>query len=96
MTAPPPETIEREKDKVPTWVDMPRLCHETCLSDVTVTAWVKQGILPPPKKRGHKLMWKWKEVDGWLTDGPPDAVASQSGDLAAIRERSRHADAPTN
>ena len=56
---------------VPAWVDMPTLCREICVSDTTVDNWVGQGILPPPRKRGGKLMWKWQEVDEWLTNGRP-------------------------
>jgi len=45
---------------------------------VSVDNWVSQGILPPPRKRGGKLMWKWEEVDAWLANGgsgSPDAEA---------------------
>ena len=63
-------------ESVPAYVDMARLCHELCISDRTADAWVQKGILPPPRKRGHKLMWKWAEVEKYMdgddTDRPDD------------------------
>jgi predicted DNA-binding transcriptional regulator AlpA len=70
---------------VPAWVDMPRLCEEICACPNTVDAWVVKGILPPPRKRGGKQMWKWAEVDEWLTNGPP------GGSHTALAERIRDA-----
>jgi hypothetical protein len=50
---------------------------------------VAQGVLPPPVKRGGKLMWKWDQVDQWLTNGQvgksPDAEAER------IRDATRRA-----
>lgn len=90
MTAPSSATIEREK--VPEWVDMARLCFETCLSDTTVDAWVKLRRLPAPKKRGGKLMWRWREVDDWLENGSPDAQPTQDNDrIVAMEEAMRRA-----
>lgn len=97
MTAPAPETIEREKDKLlsrlpypPPWQDMATLCaHISVASERTVDAWVTQGILPPPRKRGGKLMWKWSEVDELLSNGQ----AGRSPDTKAdeIRNATRRA-----
>ena len=53
----------------PPWVDTATLAELICCSAGTVDNWVAQGILPPPVKRGGKNMWKWKEVDEWLTNG---------------------------
>jgi len=53
----------------PPWLDKAMLCRSICASDTTVDNWVAQGILPPPRKRGGKLMWKWSEVDERLTLG---------------------------
>ncbi len=50
-------------------MDMATLCAHTCLSPNTVDAWVAKGVLPAPRKRGGKLMWKWAEVDEKLTLG---------------------------
>ncbi len=65
---------------VPPWQDMVTLCRNICVSPATVDNWVRDGILPPPRKRGRKLMWKWAEVDQYLTDGSggsPDAEAER-------------------
>jgi hypothetical protein len=65
----------------PPWQDAPTLCAHISCSPNTLDSWVAQGILPPPVKRGGKLMWKWEKVDAWLTNGPdagsPDAEAER-------------------
>lgn len=64
----------------PPWMDMATLVEHICVSPSTVDNWVAQGILPPPRKRGGKLMWKWQEVDERLTlgrDGQPDDLAER-------------------
>src|ERR1700682_5526562 len=53
------ESWSPSSDWVPPWQDKPTLCMCLCLSENTVDAWVRQGLLPPPRKRGGKLMWKW-------------------------------------
>ena len=81
----------------PPWMDMPTLCQHTCLTPNTVEAWVAQGILPAPRKRGGKLMWKWSEVDEKLTvgevGGSPDDQAEKirnGARRAAAEARPRH------
>lgn len=54
---------------IPPWQDMATLCRHICVSPSTVDKWVLDGILPAPRKRGGKLMWKWCEVDEMLTRG---------------------------
>lgn len=69
---------------IPPWQDMSTLCAHICVAPNTVDKWVVEGILPPARKRGGKLMWKWTEVDAYLSNGggrSPDAEA----------ERIRHA-----
>jgi predicted site-specific integrase-resolvase len=64
-------------------MDMGTLCEHICCSPNTVDTWVVKGILPPPRKRGGKLMWKWAEVDEMLTTGTnlsPDAEAERIRD----------------
>jgi hypothetical protein len=73
----------------PPWQDTVTLAKHLSISPQTVVNWSAQGILPPPRRRGAKLMWKWSEVDAWLTEGPS---ASGVGDLVErIREGSRRA-----
>jgi predicted DNA-binding transcriptional regulator AlpA len=73
----------------PPWQDMAALCQHICVSTTTVDNWVAQGILPPPRKRGGKLMWKWSEVDEYLTNGRPGA--SPNSDAERIRDATRRA-----
>jgi predicted site-specific integrase-resolvase len=66
----------------PPWQDSGTLAAHISISVSTIEAWVAQGILPPARKRGGKLMWKWSEVDERLTNGEssPDAEASRIRD----------------
>src|SRR5262245_24334602 len=57
----------------PPWMDTATLCAHICAAPNTVDNWVASGILPPPRKRGGKLMWKWAEVDQYLTNGADGA-----------------------
>ncbi len=63
---------------IPPWQDKATLAKHICASDVTIDTWVAKGILPPPRKRGGKMMWKWSEVDERLTiGGTPDDLAKR-------------------
>jgi predicted site-specific integrase-resolvase len=62
---------------IPAWLDEAELCRQVCISAGTVDNWVAAGILPPPRKRGGKNMWKWAEVDELLPNGKPDTEAEQ-------------------
>ena len=73
----------------PPWQDLATLCANICVSERTVDAWVADGILPPPRKRGGKLMWKWSEVDDRLTNGKPGA--SPDAKAEEIRNGTRRA-----
>lgn len=68
----------------PPWQDIATLCRHICVCQNTVDKWVADGTLPPPRKRGGKLMWKWEEVDEYLTNGgigkSPDAQADRIRD----------------
>ena len=73
---------------VPPWQDKATLCMFLCLSENTVDTWVRQGMLPPPRKRGGKLMWKWSEVEKYLEGNDPQSPE----DLAeGIRNATRRA-----
>ena len=69
---------------IPPWQDMRTLCRHISCSPDTVNNWVAQGILPQPRKRGGELMWKWSEVDDYLTHGGP-----QAADIDRIRQATR-------
>ena len=87
---------DRPLNYPPPWQDMVTLCKHTCLSETTVENWVSQGILPPPRKHGGKLMWKWAEVDEKLTNTPagssPDALAERirNGTKRQVENRFGH------
>lgn len=69
-------TVRTYKDFIPPWQDMATLCAHICATPNTVNSWVEQKILPPPRKHGGKLMWKWSEVDARLTVGAPQGNPS--------------------
>jgi predicted site-specific integrase-resolvase len=46
----------------PPWQDSVTLAAHISVSVSTLENWVAAGIIPPPRKRGGKLMWKWSEV----------------------------------
>ena len=74
-------------EKMPPWVDMDPLCWAICASPNSVENYVAQGKLPPPRKLGAKRMWRWKEVDEWMTNGPPnDRIESISDAVRRERE----------
>jgi hypothetical protein len=82
VTQPSPATIEREK---PTWVDKARLCFEISQSDRGVDLWVQQGIIPPGRMRGGKLIWRLSEVNACLDRGTPEGQSVED----QVRQRAR-------
>ena len=71
----------------PPWQDIATLCAHICISQTTVDTWVAQGILPPPRKRGGKLMWKWDEVDEYLTNGKPGGPDAKADEIKNATRR---------
>jgi len=71
------------------WHDMASLCAHICCSPNTIETWVTKGILPPPRKRGGKLMWRWSEVDALLANGA--AGGSPDAEADRIRDATRQA-----
>jgi hypothetical protein len=67
---------------IPPYQDSATLCAHLCISDGTLDAWVRQGLLPPPRRIGGKRLWKWSEVvrqldgDGTGTESP-QAMSAQ-------------------
>jgi excisionase family DNA binding protein len=80
----------------PPWQDISTLCEHLCISVTTVEVWTKQGILPPPRMRGGKRMWRWAEVDRWLESGGPDMPQSAPSQEEGIRNATRAATRATN
>lgn len=79
---------------MPPWVDKAKLAWAICVADSTIDAWVGDGTLPPPRKRGGKLLWKWSEVDERLTVGK-EAGAAPVSKAEEIRNGTRAAAAAT-
>jgi predicted DNA-binding transcriptional regulator AlpA len=76
----------------PPWQDTVTLAQHISVSAATVENWVSAGILPPPRRRGGKLMWKWSEVDAWLSGGKDaDRPGSVTDAVKREREADRHA-----
>jgi predicted DNA-binding transcriptional regulator AlpA len=77
---------------IPPWQDKEVLAICTSNSPDTIDNWQAQGILPPPRKRGGKLMWKWAEVDAWLTGGRPISETDLATKIAEGVRRERAKD----
>jgi DNA-binding transcriptional MerR regulator len=71
---------------IPPYQDIARLSTNLCLSERTVENWVKQGLLPPPKNKGGKRLWKWTEVERYL-DGSEGQGLNQ--EIEEIRNETR-------
>lgn len=84
------------RDQPPPWLDTETMCWHLCISDRTLDNWCDAGILPPARKRGGKLMWKWAEVDQYLTDGgrmggpQPGSIADGVRKELEARDRARN------
>lgn len=67
-------------DRIPTYVDADRLCHELCVSIDTIDRMMAIGKFPKPKPgMPGKRLWKWREVEAAI-DGT-SKVAPVSSNL---------------
>jgi hypothetical protein len=80
----PKNTAPDHDGLIPPWQDLATLCRHISCSPGTVEKWVAEGILPPPRRRGGESLWKWSEVDDYLTHGGDHAA-----DIDRIREATR-------
>ena len=62
-------------DRVPEYVTRQRAAAELCMSDDTFDKYVREGVLPSPKRRGKLTRWKWAEI-----------IASMDGGSVAVIE----------
>lgn len=83
-------TAKTHPDFIPPWQDLPTLCAHICVTPNTVDKWVADGILPPPRKKGGKQMWKWIEVDAYLSR---DGGQSLDPEAERIKNATRKAEA---
>ena len=49
-------------ERVPEYVTRQRAAAELCMSDDTFDKYVREGVLPSPKRRGKLTRWKWAEI----------------------------------
>lgn len=78
---------------IPRWVDKEILAMVTSNSPDTIDNWQAQGVIPPPRKRGGKLMWEWPEVDAALKRGNAEASPDSQAERIANGTRAELAEA---
>ena len=54
---------------VPAYVCRQTACRELDMSDDTFDKYVREGVLPQPKRRGRLKRWKWSEIVAALDGG---------------------------
>ena len=60
--------------RVPEYVSKQTACYLTDMCDDTWDKYVREGIFPPPKKRGRLVRWKWSEIVAVLDGGRADEI----------------------
>jgi hypothetical protein len=55
--------------EVPAYVCKQTACRQLEMSDDTFDKYVREGVLPPPKRRGGLVRWKWCEIVSALDGG---------------------------
>ena len=63
-------------DRVPEYVTRQRAAAELCMSDDTFDKYVREGVLPSPKRRGKLTRWKWSEIVVAIDGGPAFVVTA--------------------
>ena len=61
-------------DRVPEYVTRQRAAAELCMSDDTFDRYVREGVLPSPKRRGKLMRWKWSEIVSVLDGGAASSL----------------------
>lgn len=77
----------------PPWQDRMTLAAHLSISPESIENWVAAGTIPPPRKRSGKLMWKWAEVDAWMTDGAQNGNPASATEMRDAVRKEREADA---
>lgn len=80
-------------DHVPEYVTRQRAAAELCMSDNTFDKYVREGVLPSPKRRGTLTRWKWAEIVSVLDGGATTVVTTtrDAFDQGAARAKETHA-----
>jgi predicted DNA-binding transcriptional regulator AlpA len=61
---------------IPAYISRKRAARQLDMSPDTFDSYVRQGILPPPKRRGKLTRWKWAEIRDVLDGGNISVVKS--------------------
>jgi predicted DNA-binding transcriptional regulator AlpA len=61
---------------IPAYISRKRAAHQLDMSPDTFDNYVRKGILPPPKRRGKLMRWKWAEISNVLDGGNLSVVQS--------------------
>jgi hypothetical protein len=68
----------------PPYQDLATLARHICCGERTIEAWVQQGLFPKPRLQGGKRLWRWADVDTYLSarddTNPIDTVAQRIKD----------------
>lgn len=75
----------------PPFQDIATLSEHICAGESTIEGWVKQGILPQPKKVGGKRLWRWKDVEHHLAVNSVLAPTAPSDHVDRITDATRKA-----
>ena len=78
-------------DRVPEYVTRQRAAAELCMSDDTFDRYVREGVLPSPKRRGKLMRWKWSEIVSVLDGGAASVVAMARDDFEQGADRAKEA-----
>ena len=80
-------------DRVPEYVTRQRAATELCMSDDTFDKYVREGILPSPKRRGKLTRWKWVEIVSVLDGGAVSVVRIEQDAFEQGADRAKEANA---
>jgi predicted DNA-binding transcriptional regulator AlpA len=80
-------------DRVPQYVTRQRGAAELCMCDDTFDKYVRQGVLPSPKRRGGLTRWKWSEIVAAIDGGPDFATTVTQDAFEEGIDRVKKADA---
>ena len=67
------------KPDIPAYISRKRAARQLDMSPDTFDNYVRNGVLPPPKRRGKLTRWKWTEIAEVL-DGGNISVVQSPGD----------------
>jgi len=65
---------------IPAYISRKRAARQLDMSPDSFDSYVRQGILPPPKRRGKLTRWKWAEIRDVLDGGNISVVQSPPED----------------